>query len=62
MEVPDPGDILMNISPELSNWNQPNVFLIQLNLLNCFSTKLLKMGRKTNHQNCLDLSLLPLKR
>ena len=50
MEVPDPGDILMNISPELSNWNQPNVFLIQLNLLNCFSTKLLKMGRKTNHQ------------
>ena len=61
MEVPDPGGILVNIkvSPELSDWNQPNVFLIQLNLLNCFSTELLKMGRKINNQNCLDLTLPP---
>lgn len=62
MEVPDPGGILMNIkdSPKLSNCSQPNLLVIQLNMLNRFSTKLLK--RKINHQNCLDLSLFPLKR
>lgn len=62
MEVPDPGGILMNIkdSPKLSNCSQPNLLMIQLNMLNRFSIKLLK--RKINHQNCLDLSLFPLKR
>ena len=44
MEVPDPGGILMNItdSPKLSNCSQPNLLLIQLNMLNHFSTKLQK--------------------
>lgn len=62
MEVPDPGGILMNTkdSPKLSNCSQPNLLMIQLNMLNRFSIKLLK--RKINHQNCLDLSLFSLKR
>lgn len=60
MEVPDPGGILMNItdSPKLSNCSQPNLLLIQLNMLNHFSTKLQKKKKK----NCLDLCLFPLKR
>lgn len=65
MEVPDPGGILMNIkdSPKLSNCSQPNLLLIQLNILNLFSIKLLKNKQiNKKHQNCLDLSLFPLKR
>lgn len=51
MEVPDPGGILMNIkdSPKLSNCSQPNFLLIQLNILNLFSTKLLK-NKQINKQ------------